>query len=100
MLQGMSNVAFDTLKLAKRLEDAGFAPDAAAATASAMGDAMTELHANLATKAEFNVFRSEMRHEFELVRRDLAALELRMTVKLGAMMAGAVGLTAALVKLL
>lgn len=100
MLQDMSNVAFDTLKLAKRLEDAGFAPNEAAATASAMGDAMTELHANLATKAELNVFRSEMRHEFELVRRDLAALELRMTVKLGGMMAAAVGLTAALVKLL
>jgi hypothetical protein len=34
------------------------------------------------------------------MRRDMERLELRMTVKLGTMMAGAVALTAALVRLL
>lgn len=103
----MNQVAFDTLRLAKSLQDAGFLPNQAAGTASALGEAMTELQANLVTKSEFAEFRSETRHDFELVRRDfelvrrdLAALELRMTVKLGGMLAAAVGLTAALVKLL
>jgi hypothetical protein len=34
------------------------------------------------------------------LRRDMQQLELRMTIKLGAMIAGAVALTAALVRLL
>jgi hypothetical protein len=106
-ISDMNHVAFDTLKLAKGLEEAGFPPNQAAGTASALGEAMTELQANLVTKSEFAAFRAETRHEFEhvrhdfeLVRRDLAALELRMTVKLGGMLAGAIGLTAAMVKLL
>lgn len=106
-IEDMNQVAFDTLKLAKSLQDAGFPPNQAAGTASALGEAMTELQANLVTKSEFAAFRAETRHDFELVRRDfdlvrrdLAALELRMTVKLGGMLAAAVGLTAALVKLL
>jgi hypothetical protein len=45
-----------------------------------------------------------LRHEVALdiagMRRDMERLELRMTVKLGTMMAGAVALTAALVRLL
>lgn len=85
----MHNVAFDTLKLAKRLEEAGFPPNQAAATSSAIAEAMTELIANLATKTDII-----------LMRRDLAEIELRMTIKLGAMVAASVGLTAALVKLL
>jgi hypothetical protein len=38
--------------------------------------------------------------ELSSMRRDIQQLELRMTVKLGAMIAGAVALTAALVRLL
>lgn len=78
----MSQVAFDTLKLAKRLEEAGFAPKQAAATSSAIADTLAELLETVATK------------------HDLALMELRMTVKLGAMLAAAVGMTAAFVKLL
>lgn len=78
----MTQVAFDTLKLAKRLEEAGFAPKQAAATSSAIADTLTELLSTVATK------------------HDLALMELRMTVKLGGMLAAAVGLTAAFIKLL
>lgn len=81
-LSGMSQGAFDTLKLAKCLEEAGFAPTQAAATSSAFADTLTELLSTVATK------------------HDLALMELRMTVKLGGMLAAAVGLTAALTKLL
>ncbi|MBM3523078.1 MAG: DUF1640 domain-containing protein [Alphaproteobacteria bacterium] len=103
----MNAVAFDTLKLAKRLEEAGFAPNQAAATSSAISEAMTELVSSLVTKTEIAEFRAETRHNFELVRRDfdgarrdLAASELRMTIKLGAMLTAAVAVTATLVKLL
>ena len=44
--------------------------------------------------------RKEMTGELSGLRRDMQQLELRMTVKLGAMIAGAVALTAALVRLL
>ena len=63
------------------------------------------------TRAEFAAIRAEFRAEFAAhrhevsteiagLRRDMAELELRMTIKLGAMMSGAVVLTAALARLL
>jgi hypothetical protein len=51
-------------------------------------------------KADAATLRQEMVAELSSMRRDIQQLELRMTVKLGAMMAGAVALTAALVRLL
>ena len=51
-------------------------------------------------KTEVFTLRQEMVVEFSGMRRDMQQLELRMTVKLGAMIAGAVALTAALVRLL
>ena len=64
-----------------------------------------ELRAEIAalrqeTKAEIAALRQETKAEIVGLRRDLAELELRMTIKLGTMMAGAVALTAALVRLL
>ena len=51
-------------------------------------------------KTEVSLLRQEMVVELSGMRRDMQQLELRMTVKLGAMIAGAVALTAALVRLL
>lgn len=155
----MSVVAFDTLRFAKRLEEAGVPPGQAAATAAAFAEATgdmiatkieigdlrrdlaavrAELKANIAAlrselKADIAALRSELkgeidalrvevkadiaavRRELEAVRQELKAeiaalrrefradlreLELRMTIKLGAMCAGSVVLVAALVKLL
>jgi hypothetical protein len=105
------------------------AAGAAAATAEAMGDLVAQLATknDLAMLRQelngaFAAFRQEvraeiaaqrqeakgdaaaLRHEVALdiagMRRDVERLELRMTVKLGTMMAGAVALTAALVRLL
>ena len=105
------------------------AAGAAAATAEAMGDLVAQLATknDLAMLRQelngaFAAFRQEvraeiaaqrqeakgdaaaLRHEVALdiagMRRDMERLELRMTVKLGTMMAGAVALTAALVRLL
>lgn len=86
-------MAFDTLKFSKRLEEAGLTTAQAAGSAAALAEATGELVAQLATKQDLAM----LRHE---VKGDLAQLELRMTIKLGSMMAGSIALTAVLVKLL
>jgi hypothetical protein len=115
-------VAFDTLRFSQRLTEAGLSPSQAAGAAAATAEAMGDLVAQLATKNDLAMLRQELngafaafrqeakgdaaalRHEVALdiagMRRDVERLELRMTVKLGTMMAGAVALTAALVRLL
>lgn len=66
-------VPFDTLQISRTLKDAGFDEQKADAIVSAMRDSMDQ---TLATKA------------------DLQALELRMTIKLGALvLAGMSALT-------
>jgi hypothetical protein len=69
---------FDTLKLARRLEAAGFPPQ----QAGDMAEAIAEAVAQLATKA------------------DLRELEQRMTIKFGGMIVVAVGVILAGFKLI
>jgi len=76
----MAAVTFDTLKFVKTLQAAGLDAPQAEAIASAVRDSHDA--ADIATKA------------------DLRELELRMTIKLGTMMVAAIGIVAALVKLL
>ena len=72
-------VPFDTLALAPKLEAAGFASKQAEDTAAALAEIMSD---QVATKA------------------DLRDLEQRLTIRLGAMMAGSIAAVAALVLLL
>ena len=67
----MSAVPFDTLKLAKGLEEGGFTQDQARAAVNALADAAAV--ADYATKT------------------DLALLEQRLTIRLGGMLVVAVG---------
>ena len=83
----MATITFDTHKFIRRLQEAGFSPQQAEAVAEAFRDAQGE--AELATK-----------RDIEDLRRDMKEIELRLTIKLGAMLAAAVAITAALVKLL
>ena len=100
----MSSVAFDTLRFSQRLEEAGLTAAQAAGSAAAFAEAIGEMVGQLASKHDLDLLRQEMRAEHATLRRelksDMAQLELRMTIKLGTMMAGSVALTAALVKLL
>lgn len=93
----MSAVAFDTLKYAKRLKEAGFTEQQAEALASAQVDL---IEANLATKSDI----SELTRAMEALRTELHQglkdLEYRLTIRLGGMMALAVGVVVTLVKLL
>jgi hypothetical protein len=86
----MSTITFDTLKYAERLEKAGLTREQASAMAEAQKEVFAEaLETQLATKPD--IARLENRIE---------QMELKLTIKLGAMMVVAVGAVAALVKLL
>ena len=75
----MVTVAFDTLAYAKRLKDAGFINQQAEVQAQAFSEIIKE---RLATK------------------QDIKELEMRLTLRLGGMMAASIAVVAALVKLL
>ncbi len=121
----MNALAFDTLKFPKRLKEAGFTEQ----QAEALAEAEAELfEAHLASKQDVaNLQKSieesrtelkrdfgEVQREIEQVRgdlsqmeqirtelkRDLKDLEARMIIKLGGLLALAVGIVAALVRLL
>jgi hypothetical protein len=111
--RGMGAVLFDTLKLARRLENAGFSPRQAGDTAEALAEVMsgaelataadlaglrTDLKAEIAAlrselKAEIAALRSELKAEIELLRRDL-------TIRLGGMIVVAVGILLAAIRYL
>ncbi|HSA81388.1 MAG TPA: hypothetical protein VLE23_11250 [Geminicoccaceae bacterium] len=126
----MATVLFDTRALARKLEAADFpskqAQDSAAALAETLGQdmltrrdlgevsnalqtEMSELAASLRAemrelearlRSEIADLRAEVR-EFEArLRSEIKESEHRMTIRLGAMMAAAIALVAALVKLL
>jgi hypothetical protein len=65
----MNAVPFDTLKLARRLEAAGFAPPMAAGTAEALAEAMSG--AELATKADVVRTEGNLRTDIASVRTEL-----------------------------
>lgn len=91
----MSTITFDTLKFPDTLKAAGVPDKQAEAEARALADAFSSSTSELSTKADIR----DLRNEMELMRRDMQAMEQRLTIKLGAFMAIAVGSIAALVKL-
>ena len=111
----MNAIAFDTLKFAKRLKEAGFTEQQAEALADAEAEFIEQ---NLATKRDIAdvkrdikelevTLRNEIKQldvKMEQIRSDLARdlkdLEYRMTIKLGTLMVVAVGAMATLVKVL
>lgn len=82
----MATITFDTLKFANRLKSAGVSSAHAEAEAEALAEVFDLPGRDLVTKEYFDT--------------QLTQLEQRMTIKLGALMVGAVGIVAALVKLL
>ncbi len=85
----MAAMPFDTLKLARRLEAAGFPPR----QAGDMAEAIAEALAQLATKADIAALRAELKADIEILKRD-------MTIRLGSMMVVAVGVILAGFKLI
>lgn len=91
-------IAFDTLKAATRLQnEAGFNEKQARVLVATFAEGIGE---NLATKEDMAALRSEMEVLREVLRGEMRQLEQRMTIRLGAMIAAAVGIIVALDKLL
>ena len=113
-------VAFDTLKAATRLQnEAGFNEKQAHVLVATLAEGIGEnlatkedvaaLRSEMATKEDIAVLRGEMatkediavlRGEMAVLRGEMRELEQRMTIRLGAMIAAAVGIIVALDKLL
>ena len=105
----MAAVPFDTLKLARRLESAGFPPKQAGDTAEALADAMSG--AELATKAdivavqaglkgEIAALRAELKAEIATLKADIELLRRDLTIRLGSMIVVAVGILLAAIRYL
>ena len=94
-------VAFDTFKAATRLQnEAGFNEKQARVLVATFAEDIGE---NSATKEDVAMLRSEMaglRCQIEVLRGQMRELEQRMTVRIGALIAAAVGIIVALDKLL
>ncbi len=90
----MTTITFDTHKFVRKLKTAGFDETQAEAVADAFSEAQGE--AELATKADI----TNLRRDIDDVRRDMREMEQRMIIKMGSMMVVAIGIVAALVKLL
>lgn len=86
----MITITFDTLQFTKRLKAAGFSEQQAEALAEEQSRLIED---RLASKDDLERLQLE-------IQRDLKELELRLTVKLGALIAASIGITATLVKLL
>jgi rRNA maturation protein Rpf1 len=107
----MTVVAFDTLKFANRLKEAGVPDKHAEAEAEALAEVFEVNLKELATKRDLQDLaestrrdlkdlETRLRAEIELVRRDLRELGQQLTIRLGAMLAVAVAVVTGLVKLL
>lgn len=79
-----------SIPLYDALLGANVAPDKAKAVVEAFEKEGTDMTSTLATKADLNILRDE-------VRQDMALLEARMINKLGMMMLGAISVTGGLV---
>ncbi len=89
----MAAIAFDRLKYSKRLKDAGVSDKQAEAEAEALAEVLEINLKDLASK-------DDLTREVDLLRRDMREMELRIVIKLGALMAFSIGIVATLVKLL
>jgi len=76
----MAQVLFDKTVYMDRLKVAGIPDDQARAHADAMDEALKE---SVATKADIAELRASTQAGFSAVRADIAALEARLTVRMG-----------------
>jgi hypothetical protein len=88
--------AFDTLSFARLLRDRGVSPEHAEAHAEA---ARQFIMAELVTKQDLLLIRQDLQNAITHFDSKLDNLSLRLTVRLGVLLAAGVGALAALVKL-
>ena len=102
----MTSLLFDTHKAVKDLQEAGFDEAQAEAVVATVG---TAIIGNVATKQDINELRSEIqdirangatKQDVSDLRSEMQAMELRLTVRMGGLIAAGVALIIALDKLL
>ncbi|MEO5346775.1 MAG: CCDC90 family protein [Magnetococcus sp. YQC-9] len=85
-------ILFDTLAFAKELESAGVPTAQAEAQAKALSNVLQKVEEvrlkELATKGDIQLPQGDI----QLLQRDIKELELRMVIKMGAMIIGGIGL--------
>lgn len=100
----MVAITFDTLKYANTLKEAGVPSAQAEAEAKALSEVLEVNLKELVTKEdlhrEIEILRREVVVGFAQVDSRFIQLEQRLIIKLGGLMAFAIGIVAALVKLL
>lgn len=122
----MNAIVFDTLRLAQKLEAAGFTPQQAQGAATAISEVLgehvatqrdvqdirrdisdlrkdlleTEARLRADAAAESKAVRADAAAEAKALRAELRDMAQQLTIRLGGMIAGAVVLVAALAKLL
>ncbi|MCX8017503.1 MAG: CCDC90 family protein [Rhodocyclaceae bacterium] len=84
----MATIVFDSHTFIKRLRATGFTEEQAEVIVEASRDALE----NLVTK-------DDLKAEMTALRADMQALELRLTVKLGAFIAAAAGIIIAVMRI-
>lgn len=89
----MTSATIDTHAMVKRLAAAGFTAEQAETVTDVLRESRELDLGQLAMKADLVQLRSDLRAE-------LAALETRLTLRLGGMLAAGIAITAALIKLL
>jgi hypothetical protein len=90
-------IVFDTLEYASRLKGAGFTDQQAEAQVQALAAIVND---NLATKQDVVLVKQDILALRQELKHDLRELEHRLTLRLGTVVSVAVGVVAALVKLL
>ena len=96
----MPAITFDTLKYANTLKAAGVPLAQAEAEAVALSEVLEVNLKDLVTKEDLLSVKNDLHRDIEDVRRDMREMEQRLIIKLGALVALAIGIVAALVKLL
>lgn len=96
----MTALTFGTFTFARPLQAAGMDARLAEEQAEALAEVLDVNLQELATKADVQELRKELRAMDADLRKDMQLLEQRLVIKLGAMLVAAVGIVATLVKVL
>ena len=94
----MVSVTFDTHRVVKDLRDAGFDEAQAEAVVNALGSAVDRDVVKPVDLKEFAT-KADLTQAIGELRTEMAALELRLTVRLTGVMIATAGLTVAILKL-
>ena len=93
-------IAFDTLAFAKRLREAGYDDKQAEGMAEANAEVFQRmLDSTLATKDDIREVKGEIQAVKTELKAEIDTLGMRLTIRLGAMMAVFMGMAVALMKM-